>query len=206
MVNSIVKKCKKKLIFSSIVLILIVSMIFYGYFSDGVMKIITTNAKITSQEYITRVLKEDIVDGDLNLFYDAVSEDGIVFRSFDVNKANLVLANTRSKLERISGEFNENNNFSVYVPVSYLFIPTSYILPNIKLNVETSSLLYYEAKLKTEIKEYGINSSMVSLILTVDIKYQVTVPLMYEIVDNSIDIPLSIEVISGKIPEVLLNI
>ena len=206
MVNSIVKKCKKKLIFSSIVLILIVSMIFYGYFSDGVMKIITTNAKITSQEYITRVLKEDIVDGDLNLFYDAVSEDGIVFRSFDVNKANLVLANTRSKLERISGEFNENNNFSVYVPVSYLFIPTSYILPNIKLNVETSSLLYYEAKLKTEIKEYGINSSMVSLILTVDIKYQVTVPLMYEIVDNSIDIPLAIEVISGKIPEVLLNI
>ena len=129
-----------------------------------------------------------------------------VFRSFDVNKANLVLANTRSKLERISGEFNENNNFSVYVPVSYLFIPTSYILPNIKLNVETSSLLYYEAKLKTEIKEYGINSSMVSLILTVDIKYQVTVPLMYEIVDNSIDIPLAIEVISGKIPEVLLNI
>ena len=206
MVNSIVKKCKKKLIFSSIVLILIVSMIFYGYFSDAVTKIITTNAKITSQEYITRVLKEDIVDGDLNLFYDAVSEDGIVFRSFDVNKANLVLANTRSKLERISGEFNENNNFSVYVPVSYLFIPTSYILPNIKLNVETSSLLYYEAKLKTEIKEYGINSSMVSLILTVDIKYQVTVPLMYEIVDNSIDIPLAIEVISGKIPEVLLNI
>ena len=72
MVNSIVKKCKKKLIFSSIVLILIVSMIFYGYFSDAVTKIITTNAKITSQEYITRVLKEDIVDGDLNLFYDAV--------------------------------------------------------------------------------------------------------------------------------------
>ena len=32
-----------------------------------------------------------------------------MFRSFDVNKANLVLANTRSKLERISGEFNENN-------------------------------------------------------------------------------------------------
>ena len=87
-----------------------------------------------------------------------------------------------------------------------MFIPSSYILPNIKLNVETSKLLYYEASLKTDIKEYGINSSMVSLILTIDIMYQVMVPLMYQIVDNSIDIPLAIEVINGNIPEVLLNI
>ena len=170
------------------------------------MKIITTKAKLTSEEYITKVLKEEVVSSEFDLFYDAVSEDGVVFTSFDVNKANFLLANVRSSLGNISNEFNKNNCFSVYVPVSYLFIPSSYILPNIKLDVETSNLLYYDAKLKTDIKEYGINSSIVSLILTIDIKYQVTVPLMFEIVDNTIEIPLAIEVINGKIPEVLLNI
>ena len=204
--NLFVKKCKKKLIFSCIVLIIIVSLVFYGYFSDSVVKIITTKAKLTSEEYITKVLKEEVVSSEFDLFYDAVSEDGVVFTSFDVNKANFLLANVRSSLGNISNEFNKNNCFSVYVPVSYLFIPSSYILPNIKLDVETSNLLYYDAKLKTDIKEYGINSSIVSLILTIDIKYQVTVPLMFEIVDNTIEIPLAIEVINGKIPEVLLNI
>ena len=204
--NWFVKKCKKKLIFSCIVLIIIVSLFFYGYFSDSVVKIITTKAKLTSEEYITKVLKEEVVSSEFDLFYDAVSEDGVVFTSFDVNKANFLLANVRSSLENISNEFNKNNCFSVYVPVSYLFIPSSYILPNIKLDVETSNLLYYDAKLKTDIKEYGINSSIVSLILTIDIRYQVTVPLMFEIVDNTIEIPLAIEVINGKIPEVLLNI
>ena len=180
-------------------------MFFCGYFSDAVVNVITTNAKITSQEYITRVLKEEVISDDLDLFYDNVSEDGMVFTSFDVNKANLILSNVRSSLEKISNDFN-NQEFTIFIPASYLFIPSSYILPNIKLNVETSKLLYYEASLKTDIKEYGINNSMVSLILTIDIMYQVTVPLMYQIVDNSIDIPLAIEVISGKIPEVLLNI
>ena len=205
MVKWFVKKCKKKLIFGSIVLIIIISMFFCGYFSDAVVNVITTNAKIKSEEYITQVLKEEVISNDLNLFYDNVSEDGVVFTSFDINKANIILSNVRSSLTKISNDFNEQD-FNVFIPVSYLFIPSSYILPNIKLNVETSKLLYYEASLKTDIKEYGINNSMVSLILTIDIMYQVTVPLMYQIVDNSIDIPLAIEVISGKIPEVLLNI
>lgn len=203
--NCLVKKCKKKLIFSSIVLILIVSLFFRGYFSEGVSKIITTQAKLSSQEYIGRILKEEITDEEYKLFYDSVSTEGIVITSFDVNRANLLLSNTMDLLKDISSNFNKESSFKVDIPISYLFTDTAYFFPSISLNVETSTLLYYEAKIKTDIKEYGINSSLVSLFLTVDIKYQVIVPLMFEVVENTIDIPLAIEVINGKIPDGLFN-
>ena len=180
-------------------------MVFNGYFSESVVSIITTKAKLTSQEYIERVIKEEVVSKNYDLFYESVSNEGIVVSSFDVNKANLILSNTMGSLRKISASFNENGSFDVNVPVSYLFIPSSYFLPEIKINVETSNLLYYDAKIKTDIKEYGINSSLVTLSLIIDITYQVIVPLMYQVVDNYIEVPLAIEVINGKVPEVLFS-
>ena len=75
----------------------------------------------------------------------------------------------------------------------------------IKLNVQTSSILYYDAKIKTDVKEYGINSSLVTLSIQIEISYQVIVPLMYEVVENYIDVPLCIEIINGKVPEGLFS-
>lgn len=178
-------------------------MFFRGYFSEAVITIITTKAKIVSQEYIEKVIKEEIVSETDDLFYDSVSHDGILISSFNVDKANKILSDTMSKLKNISQDFHNNIAFDVDVPASYLFIPSSYILPSVKINVETSGLLYYNVQLKSDIKEYGINSSLVSLNLVIDISYQVIVPLMFEIVDNSIEVPLALEVINGKVPEVL---
>ena len=47
--------------------------------------------------------------------------------------------------------------------------------------------------------------SLVSLYLVVDIAYQIVVPMMLEVVDNTIEVPLAMEVINGKVPEVLFS-
>ena len=180
-------------------------MVFCGYFSDSVTNIIKTNAKIKSQEYIEEVIKTEVLKYDYNFFYQSVTEEGIVSASFDTNLANKVVSDSMTKLRKISTEFNQNASFDVSVPVSYLFIPQAYFLPNIKLNVETSGLLYYDVALKTSVTEYGINSSLVNLSLIINISYQVIVPLMIEIVDNSIEVPIALEIINGKVPEVLFN-
>ena len=180
-------------------------MFFRGYFSEAVVNIITTQAKLSSNEYIGTIIKEEVNKGNYEFFYDSVSTDGVVYTSFDMNKANLLLANTMISLKEISDNYNSAGEFTVYVPISYLLIPSAYFFPNIKLTVEASNLLYYDAKLKTDVVEYGINSSLVSLYLTINISYQVMVPLMFEIVDNTIDIPLAVKVINGKVPEVLLD-
>ena len=202
---SLSRNVKIKFVFCLLSILLIISLFFCGYFSESVTQIIITKAKIASQEYIGEILTEEITNKEVDLFYDSVSNDGVVISSFNVNKANQILSNVMNKLRDISEDFNKDGSFEVAIPVSYLFIPSSYLFPNVKINVETSELLYYGVKLKSDIKEYGINSSLVSLYLVVDISYQVVVPMMLEIVDNTIEVPLAMEVINGKVPEVLLS-
>lgn len=182
-----------------------VSLFLRGYFSPAVVSLITTEAKLYSARYIESVIKEEVVNTNYDFFYDSVSHDGVLISSFDTNKANMVLSNTMNTLKNISDEFNSSNSFNVNVPISYLFIPSSYILSDIKLNVKTSSLLYYDVSLKTDIKEYGINNSLVTLSLNVNISYQVMVPMIKEVVDDSMVIPLSIELVNGKVPEMLFS-
>ena len=181
------------------------SMVLCGYFSDNVINIITTKAKLSSYAYIERVIKEEVLKEEYNLFYKSVGTDGLTSASFDVAKANLLVANSMSKLRNISDTFNSSGGFEVEVPLTYLFIPNAYFLSNIKINVQTSALLYYDVKLKTDIKEYGINSSLVNLSLVINISYQVIVPLMVRVVDNSIEVPVALEIINGKVPEVLFT-
>ena len=169
------------------------------------MDIITTKAKLESETYIEQVIKEEVLKDDYNLFYKSVGSDGLTTASFDVAKANLLVANSMSKLRNIATEFNNNGGFDVNIPISYLFIPNAYFLPNLKVNVETSALLFYDVKLKTNIEEYGINSSLVNLSLVINISYQVIVPLMVKIVDNTIEIPIALEIINGKVPDVLFT-
>ena len=202
---SLSRNVKIKLIFGVLIVFLIFSLFFNGYFSESVTQVIVTQAKITSQDYISEILKEEITSKEIDLFYDSVSTDGVVITSFNVNKVNQVLSDVMIKLKDISNDFNQNGSFEVDIPVSYLFIPSSYLFPNLKVNVETSNLLYYNVKLKSDVSEYGINSSLVSLTLVVDIKYQVIVPLMIEVIDNSIEVPLALEIINGKVPEGLFS-
>lgn len=202
---SLSRNVKIKLIFGVLIILLMISLFFNGYFSESVTDIIVTKAKITSQEYIGEILEEEIASKEIDLFYDSVSTDGVVISSFNVNKANQILNDVMRKLKDISNDFNQKGSFEVDIPVSYLFIPSSYLFPNVKVNVETSNLLYYDVKFKSDVSEYGINSSLVSLSLVIDIKYQVVVPLMIEIIDNSIEVPLALEIINGKVPEGLFS-
>lgn len=181
-------------------------MFFCGYFSESVTKVIETKAKITSQLFIEEVIKEEVLKDKNELFYKSVNEDGVISVAFNVDGANLIVANTLSKLRKISNDFSDNGSFEVSIPSSYLFIPSSYIFSDLTLNVDTSALLYYEVKLITDVKEYGINSSLVNLSLAINISYQVIVPLMINTVDNYIEVPIAMEIINGKVPDMILNL
>ena len=173
---------------------------FKGYFSDNVKTLIVVDAKRSSMKLIEEIINEEVVDKKYNFFYESVDSDGVKIMSFDSIKANLLLSSTLDKLESVNEE-----RFIVEVPASYLFAPTSYIFSDLKLKVESKTLIYYDLSLKTNIKEYGINNSLVELIMVVDIKYQVYAPMMVNVSDNQVEIPLSINLINGKVPEGLFS-
>ena len=200
-----VEKCKKKLIFILFLFVILSCFIIRGYFSTAVKTTINTKAKIVSEAYIESILTEEVNKYEYTLFYKDVSSSGVTSASFDMVKANILVANVMKKLREISTDFNNNCEFEVGIPVSYLFLPSSYLFSNINLNVECSELLHYDCDLKSNILEYGINSSLVTVYINVNIAFQVMVPMIYESVNNNIEIPLEMEIINGEVPLVLLN-
>jgi hypothetical protein len=176
-----------------------------GYFSDATQAMILTKAKIVSAKYIENILVDEVNIEKYNLFYQSVNDKGVVSASFDVGKANLIVGKTMNSLSKIANRFNENCNFDIEIPVNYLFMPSSYFLSNVKMKVDCSSLLFYEVKLVSDIKEYGINSSLVSLSLSVNIGYQIMIPFIYKDISNYIEIPLALEIINGDVPDVLFS-
>lgn len=195
----------KKLIILSIVIVGVVSIISHGYFSEAVKTVVVTKAKNVGAKYITEIIGEEINTKEIKLFYEKVSNDGVIQASFDVNKANIILNDVRSKLDNLVETFNNDCDFKVDIPVNYLFIPSSYFLSNVTLDVDCSNIISYEAKLVSDIKEYGINSSLVSLIVAIDIKYQVVIPFIYSDIISYVEIPLALEIINGEVPDVLFK-
>jgi hypothetical protein len=195
----------KKLIILSIVIVGIVSLISHGYFSEAVKTVVVTKAKNVGSKYVTDIIGEEINTKEIKLFYEKVSNDGVIQASFDVNKANIILNDVRSKLDNLVETFNNDCDFKVDIPVNYLFIPSSYFLSNVTLDVDCSNIISYEAKLVSDIKEYGINSSLVSLVVAIDIKYQVVIPFIYSDIISYVEIPLALEIINGEVPDVLFK-
>ena len=199
------RNLKKGLIITMFVIIGFVFLICRGYFSENVKTLIVVNSKQNSLKHIEQIIKEEVVQNDYEFFSESISVDGVVICAFDSNLANKVLSLTMNKLKEISVDYHNSGEFTVFIPASYLFMPSSYIFPSVKLSVETSNIMYYEANLKTNITEYGINNTLVELIMEVIIKYQIYIPLMVSEVDNQIDIPLAIKLINGKVPEGLFS-
>lgn len=195
----------KKLIILSIVIVGIVSLVSHGYFSEAVKTVVVTKAKNVGAKYITNIIGEEINTKEIKLFYEKVSNDGVIQASFDVNKANIILNDVRSKLDDLVETFNNDCDFKVDIPVNYLFIPSSYFLSNVTLDVDCSNIISYEAKLVSDIQEYGINSSLVSLVVAIDIKYQVVIPFIYSDIISYVEIPLALEIINGVVPDVLFK-
>ena len=79
---SLSRNVKIKLIFGVLIILLLISLFFNGYFSESVTQVIVTQAKINSQDYIGEILKEEITNKEIDLFYDSVSTDGVVISSF----------------------------------------------------------------------------------------------------------------------------
>ena len=162
----------KKLILVFVIILIFALFFIKSYFSEATESLILTRSKIVSSKYLESVIATEIANNDTKLFYQNVSSDGVSHASFDINKANSIVNNVMKKMRKISEDFNEECTFEIEVPINYLFMSSSYFLSKVTLNVLCSSLLSYDVNLVSDVKEYGINSSLVSLNLKIDINYQ----------------------------------
>lgn len=79
----------------------------------------------------------------------------------------------------------------------------SNIGPKIPVKVSLSGEM--ESNIKTEIEEYGINNSVLKIIINVSVSEQIILPLMSKKITVDNDVPIAIKMIQGQIPDYYID-
>lgn len=105
-----------------------------------------------------------------------------------------------------------NNSTNIAKEGIILEIPTglfsnNYFFSNLgpKIPIKISLTGEFESHISTEVKEYGLNNALIEMYIDIRVTEQVTMPFISKKIIIENQIPISLNIINGKIPEYYLN-
>ncbi len=113
-----------------------------------------------------------------------------------------VAKNIKTALEKKDQDHNLKGGYIIYVPIG---IGTENIYfanvgPKLPVKIEYISTL--TTSLKTRVKDYGINNSLIEVYMTVSLKEQIIIPFSSKKVNNECEILLSSQIVEGIVPSI----
>ena len=134
----------------------------------------------------------------------------IDFNSMEVNK--LLISVTEEVLSDLKNLEKGSNDISFekikYENKVFYEIPLGALSKNIflanlgpKLPIKLSIIGDVMSNIKTEVKEYGINNALIEVFINVTVSEKVVMPFISETMDVSVDVPVSLKLIHGNIPQ-----
>ena len=188
----------------TIVIIFLLSFIFVRLFSSRSEKILLEKAsmRLTNtvsyliNKSINKILYDNTCD---NIIKDYVDSEGniknIDFDNYKINKI----------LYLITDDLLNNKLFKFRNKVYYISLGLIHdtpvlnnIGPKIPFIIDTIESVNNESKIN--VKEYGINSSIVEIVINIDMKIEVIMPFKSKMVNINKSIILDSKIIQGKVP------
>ena len=213
---------KKKFIVLLVTLLLIVSISLFFIkiinnkitplvmdYSIGQMKKITSiiinrsiNSDILDQDDMNKlfVITRNSSDEVLTISLDSIIVNKITDNISDACEDNLRLIE-EGKYELLRNKFNVGEEY-FYVPSGIVFKNTLFnsFGPRIPINLKIIGNV--TSGIKTEVKEYGINNSLITISSEITVEMMVILPFSSDYVSITNSVPISIKLIQGKVPNV----
>lgn len=213
------KRIGRKLTFLLIIIFIIIA------FSFIILKLILKNVSPVIMEYsksemkkiaatlINKAITNDILE-EMNLdelfIVDKSSDEEIITIMLDPSIVNKAVSRATDAVEdslkrvelrdeTVLDDFNINEN-CFYVPTGILF--NTPFLNNIgpKIPIKLKMVGNVTSGIVTEVKEYGINNSIITVSMEISVEIQVILPLTTDYISITNYIPIAIKLIQGKVP------
>ncbi len=163
---------------------------------------IVINSAIKDGLYINN----DIVDISKN------DKNEIEMIDFNSKKVNEILTTITENILKNLKEIESGKNISFdkekYSKGVIFEVPLGTISDNVfvsnlgpKIPVKLNIIGDVVTNIKTDIKEYGINNALIQISISVKVSEKVIIPFISKDVDIIMDIPISLKLIQGNIPE-----
>ena len=175
------------------------------------MNYIMSEMKNISTDIINKTVSNELSNFNDNLIYITKnSNDEIQTIDYNSNTANKILV---SITDDILNNLKSLENDLVYTKESYskgviYTIPLGSAFENVfignlgpKIPVKLNIVGNVHSNIKTNVKEYGINNALIEILISVSVNEKVIIPFMSDNINISIDIPISMRLVQGKVPE-----
>lgn len=211
---------KKKIFLITIIIIIIISIIITFYINKNVLPIIKNYSVAEMKRVATTIINRSVTDYTFeNINVDELfiisknKNDDIVTITLDnriiniiTNKISDVCEDNLRNVEE--GKFNEiKKNFNI--GEEYFSIPSGVFLGNSLLsNIGPGIPMSFKlignvnSEILTDVKEYGINNSLITISLEIKVELMVILPISSEFIMIKNNIPIAIKIIQGKVPEI----
>lgn len=202
---------KNDIIIIITILIFIITTVLLNIYAKKTEGILIKYTSNYSNELITKIIDESIRKILLNEEYNEIIEvekntlNQITNINFNNNKINRILSLSMMNIEEKLNEMEKENKI-YYIP--YGLIYQNHILNNLgpQIPYMVNQLGQINNNTYINIKEYGINNSMIEVILNIEIEIKVMLPFISDTIKVQKEILLENKIIQGNIPEYYGNV
>lgn len=153
-------------------------------------------------------------DGEIKtIIYDTMSVNSLlnavtdkVYEVFDkLETGNIKDLNIRENI--LTNNYNNVGKNGIVLEIPGGIFLRNYFLANLgpKIPIRISLTGEFESHISTEVKEYGLNNALIEMYIDIRVTEQVTMPFISEKIVIENQIPISLNIINGKIPDYYLN-
>jgi len=214
------------------IFLVIVSGCFINYYSRKAIPLLMSYAEAESKKLIILVINKAVTKQINNVDTDQIFEvtynnnGEVILIDFNSKRTSIALSTITSLVEVNLRAIEEGKIDMIELPDNSLdvfdtdllekgiilevplgVISGSVLLTNLgpKVPVKISLIGDVSSGFSTDVKEYGINNALITLMIDVSVDTKVVLPFMSEDMNVSASIPIAMKVIQGKIPEYYLN-
>lgn len=226
-------KIKKKFVFLFWILVIsfAIALLLIHVTNRNISSTILSYSEIEAKRFGTYMInyalnREFLEELDEDIFEITKNNQGeIQLIDFNTKKANLLLENATERVQKSlinleNGDIKNINLADTFYGLEFkkirkgvvCEIPSGVLFSNSLLAnngpiipIKLNFIGQVFTNLKTEVKSYGINSVYLESFIQIEVNERVTMPLRTNEVKVNVDIPLSIKVIQGTIPNYYLN-
>lgn len=192
-------------------IIIVLTILIMYFYSNELSPLLMKYAKIESKKIAIDIISNGVSDevtkvlNENDIFYTEKDNNGNV-ETIDYNSkvVNEILSVTSKRvLKNFEKVENENNGIITYLPIGVItknifFENLGPKIP-VRLNLEGNVL----TSLKTDVKEYGINSALIQISVKIEANIQVVVPLYAKEMKVINEVPISIKIAKGNVSSIL---
>ena len=212
------KKHKISFVIITLIIIIVIAIFIVKLISDKISPMIM-DYSISEMKRITSIIINRSINSDLlnkidmnNLFVVTkgdndevmtISLDSVIVNKITDDISDACEDNLRlieeGKYSEIKKKFNIGEEY-FYVPSGILTKNTLFNSIGPKIPINLKMIGNVTSGIKTEVKEYGINNSLITISVEIGVEMMVILPFSSDYVNITNLVPISIKLIQGKVP------